>query len=638
MRIKRIGLSLAAIIALSFSGCGSSDDSSSDSTDSSNVAGRAIDGYLEKALVCLDRNQNNDCDADEPMSITDSDGFYSLEGITEDDKSKYAILVKAILGQTKDSDDNGTTVTNAFFMKAPANNADVVSPITTIIQNKLENDPTMSIESAIAETKKSLKVSNDIDITGDYMANKLSDTNNTKVYDQLHKVAEVIADSIGESLATSNMSFGNSDFSDAGTIVLDNLDTQLSNIMSKTSDVNATTSSIMSDFNTTKTITPEEITDIKEKKDLIEKISNANQQVSDSKDYEIALRGDGLYTYWFYNWNNTPDLTIETTKVNDQNKLSWTWTQYDFDGANFVEQNATYETSFYKSVDTIYKLENGIWTTTTLEYDSSNPDGNEDVTFNDDGSMLSTSRWGTYKTTVESLVNLDGLAIKSMIGDNYWDDSETNTTAENFISDNVSFSPDATMIKVKAEDILDETISIYGENCWSDDASKVDKEDMECYDWSKAFDSNTDNNLTFNSIDSYKNYYNKGSDNYFYIENYKAQVDVNNTIYFFENDYSNTTLMPLTGELKEQTKNGAIFYEIVIPQEYTWNYNETNTTDDSETTKYASWDYSEILAVINGELRKGYWEKSAGWWIYKTYNKQAIDDIKNALETGLSTK
>ena len=40
--------------------------------------GVAIDGYLQGATVFLDRNGNGTLDSDEPSTVTDSSGRYSL--------------------------------------------------------------------------------------------------------------------------------------------------------------------------------------------------------------------------------------------------------------------------------------------------------------------------------------------------------------------------------------------------------------------------------------------------------------------------------------------------------------------------------------------------------------------------------
>jgi hypothetical protein len=41
--------------------------------------GKVIDGYIKEATVCLDTNENNLCDDNEPTTTTDENGSYSLD-------------------------------------------------------------------------------------------------------------------------------------------------------------------------------------------------------------------------------------------------------------------------------------------------------------------------------------------------------------------------------------------------------------------------------------------------------------------------------------------------------------------------------------------------------------------------------
>src|SRR5690606_21541400 len=46
---------------------------------------RAIDGYLAGATVYVDQNENNRLDAFEPRALTDNDGYFSYNQITDTD-------------------------------------------------------------------------------------------------------------------------------------------------------------------------------------------------------------------------------------------------------------------------------------------------------------------------------------------------------------------------------------------------------------------------------------------------------------------------------------------------------------------------------------------------------------------------
>ena len=235
-RERKIGLTLAlaAVISLSVSGCGGSDsdDSNTQSPDTKQVidikqvSGLAIDGYLSKAKVCIDVNNNSTCDAGEPTATTDETGKFDIS-TTLTNLSEYNVLVEAVPGVTVDSDNNSTTIQKAFFLKANASEPEVVSPITTLIQNNLELNASLTKVDVIAQIKKDLNVSENIDITGDYIANKVGA--DTIVYEKIHTVARVVT----KAIATTLESDGNvteANFNASTKIMLDDIATKIETI------------------------------------------------------------------------------------------------------------------------------------------------------------------------------------------------------------------------------------------------------------------------------------------------------------------------------------------------------------------------------------------------------------------------
>ena len=89
---KKILLSSTLACLLFFAGCGvgtgadtnSSTETNSTSTTSSNsvtkttTSGVVADGYIKGATVCIDLNDNNKCDSDEPTVITNNNGNYNI--------------------------------------------------------------------------------------------------------------------------------------------------------------------------------------------------------------------------------------------------------------------------------------------------------------------------------------------------------------------------------------------------------------------------------------------------------------------------------------------------------------------------------------------------------------------------------
>jgi hypothetical protein len=96
------------------------------------VSGKAIDGYLYLAKVCLDLNDNLKCDAGEPTTTTDIGGNYNLTGATSAQLKAHSILVVATAGITIDASNPGTPVVGNFTMTAPPGFS-VVTPITTLV-------------------------------------------------------------------------------------------------------------------------------------------------------------------------------------------------------------------------------------------------------------------------------------------------------------------------------------------------------------------------------------------------------------------------------------------------------------------------------------------------------------------------
>lgn len=162
---------------------------------SSLVTGVVADGYLEGAEVCLDLNANKLCDAGEPSTTTDADGNYSLDA-TAAQIASAAVIAKVIAGQTVDSDikavDGVGLVVKDYVLSAPAGKPEFVSPITTMIQSKLELNPSMTPEQAEASVKSELGVTadNDVDLYENFIeAGKAGDAN----YKVIHQTAQVVA-------------------------------------------------------------------------------------------------------------------------------------------------------------------------------------------------------------------------------------------------------------------------------------------------------------------------------------------------------------------------------------------------------------------------------------------------------------
>ncbi len=134
---------------------------------SSNISGIALDGYLHKANVCLDRNSNAMCDsADGDIATTDAEGRFQLD--VDNDVAQYPILVEAVAGINIDMDSPNQPIESGFTLEVPSSNSDVISPVTSLIAS-------VSRTSGISFDAASQLVANDLGIDkqlaiGDYSA------------------------------------------------------------------------------------------------------------------------------------------------------------------------------------------------------------------------------------------------------------------------------------------------------------------------------------------------------------------------------------------------------------------------------------------------------------------------------------
>ena len=105
-----------------------------------------IDGPIRNALVCLDKNDDGACDAGEPSARTAADGSATLQ-VDPADIGKFTVL--ALVG-TDAVDGAYGPVTVPFALRAPADHASVVSPLTTLVRAQMDASGSSSTEAAQA--------------------------------------------------------------------------------------------------------------------------------------------------------------------------------------------------------------------------------------------------------------------------------------------------------------------------------------------------------------------------------------------------------------------------------------------------------------------------------------------------------
>ena len=177
----------AAILA---GGCSDNSSGSDNATDdngtTTSLSGKAADGYLAGARVCLDLNNNAACDDGEPTATTSAGGSYSLEGVTQEQIDNSPLVVEIIVGETIDEDNPGVAIDKTYTLTAPAGSA-FISPLTTMVQNEIKENGLSPDE---AKANIQARLGTDLDPTEDYVAGS-DDGDSGEEFQRLHKVAQV---------------------------------------------------------------------------------------------------------------------------------------------------------------------------------------------------------------------------------------------------------------------------------------------------------------------------------------------------------------------------------------------------------------------------------------------------------------
>lgn len=191
---KIVSLSLAVSLAVLLAACGGGEDTTSTltTTDTTTLSGTVADGYLVGAKVCLDKNYNDVCDADEPFVMTDSTGRYTFT-LPNMSATELPIVVEAA-ENTIDLDTN-TAIGVKWHFKARAGEGNFISPLTTLIAQDMELNTSLTHTQAMINLQNELGLA-DINISEDYIASN-------------HLLAHNEAKIIAHSLASTETSLNN---------------------------------------------------------------------------------------------------------------------------------------------------------------------------------------------------------------------------------------------------------------------------------------------------------------------------------------------------------------------------------------------------------------------------------------------
>lgn len=180
---KHITVPFVLLAALLLNGCGGGDDSTA-STATTPLIGMVADGYLVGAKVCLDKNKNDVCDADEPFALTNEKGLYTLT-VNSADAQNFPLIVEA--GADTIDLDNNQTIGKTWHFKAVNSQHSFISPLTTLVAQAMEMNPSLTPELAMEALQYELGMS--VSVTDDYIA---------KGNVQAHNAAKIVARSLAE--------------------------------------------------------------------------------------------------------------------------------------------------------------------------------------------------------------------------------------------------------------------------------------------------------------------------------------------------------------------------------------------------------------------------------------------------------
>ena len=196
--MKKYIFSIAMLLAIGLiAGCGGSGATTSTATTA--VSGKVADGYLVGATVFLDKNGNYQLDSGEPSATTNATGAYTLN-MDPADVGKYPIVALATNGVTIDKDTDqpvansyvlcmhAITVTPSTTGGVSGTVSNFISPMSTLIKEKLTANPGMTLNDAITQLRNQMNLPVGIDMMSDYVAGSQSGANATH-YQNMHSTA-----------------------------------------------------------------------------------------------------------------------------------------------------------------------------------------------------------------------------------------------------------------------------------------------------------------------------------------------------------------------------------------------------------------------------------------------------------------
>lgn len=367
---------------------------SSQSSSTSTLVGKAMDGYLASAKVCLDLNANRLCDESEPQTLTDGGGGYTLTA-SADQLMSSVVLVEVIAGQTLDSDMPGTPVSQSYSLSAPPG-YNYVTPLSSLITTAMGQG--MSLAGAERFVLDALGLTaEELNLNSDYLASLESATGSDQTKLQnLHKVSRTLA-----ALLAYNLQMGkakvpaNSDFSELFALVCSKIFYNL-NIINHQTETAA-----YEGFDPAEQLVSGQIPNFAliNTTGLAERIA-ALKAPATQFNLADAITTEGVYWFRGADWL-APERGFLTAQSHDAGAMDLTTGEFSGFSEYLVEHQGGYRLA-----------ENGQWTpvSTAVGFKQAYEDGSVDLAWlNTDGSQSAL----VWRKSVASAVDLTGINIKA---------------------------------------------------------------------------------------------------------------------------------------------------------------------------------------------------------------------------------
>lgn len=165
-----LGLIAAAVVSLTACGGGGGGTAGVDTTA---VTTTVMDGLILNALVCVDSNNDGVCQANETQGRTDKDGKVTLQIATTEFAT--AKLIAMVGTDATDMDFPDVKVPVAYVLRTSAGKHSVISPLTDMVQTKMDLDHTKTFEQAENEVKTEKGLDLSVSVTVNFVANRDKD-------------------------------------------------------------------------------------------------------------------------------------------------------------------------------------------------------------------------------------------------------------------------------------------------------------------------------------------------------------------------------------------------------------------------------------------------------------------------------